>query len=94
MNLSPIFNQVFQAHTLSFGLIAPFMGYQKHIPDDLTAIADNARLAENLGFSALWVRDVPFYDPNVGDVGQGLDPMVTLAFLSAKTDKSHLARQG
>ncbi|WP_428981868.1 TIGR03571 family LLM class oxidoreductase [Mannheimia indoligenes] len=84
----------FQSSTLSFGLIAPFMGYQNHIPDDLTAIADNARLAENLGFSALWVRDVPFYDPHFGDVGQGLDPMVTLAFLSAHTKKIALGTAG
>ncbi|UXZ05377.1 TIGR03571 family LLM class oxidoreductase [Moraxella nasicaprae] len=92
--LSPIFSQVFGQNQLTLGLIAPFMGYQKHIPDDLTAIADNARLAENLGFSALWVRDVPFYDPHFGDVGQGLDPMVTLGFLSAHTQKIALGTAG
>ena len=37
---------------------------------------------------------MPFYDPNFGDVGQGLDPMVTLAFLSAKTDKIALGTAG
>ncbi len=70
------------------------MGYQNHIPDNLTTIADNARLAENLGFSALWVRDVPFYDPHFGDVGQGLDPMVTLGFCPPTPKTSPLARQG
>lgn len=92
--LSPTFSQVFQQNKLTFGLIAPFKGYDKHLPDELTDIGDTAMLAENLGFSALWVRDVPFYDPNFGDVGQGLDPMVTLAFLSAKTDKIALGTAG
>lgn len=92
--LSPIFSQVFGQNQLTLGLIAPFMGYQNHIPDNLTTIADNARLAENLGFSALWVRDVPFYDPHFGDVGQGLDPMVTLGFLSAHTQNIALGTAG
>lgn len=78
--LSPTFSQVFQQNKLTFGLIAPFKGYDKHLPDELTDIGDTAKLAENLGFSALWVRDVPFYDPNFGDVGQGFDPMVTLGY--------------
>ena len=94
MNSLPTFSQVFQQNKLTFGLIAPFKGYDKHLPDELTDIGDTAKLAENLGFSALWVRDVPFYDPNFGDVGQGLDPMVTLAFLSAKTDKIALGTAG
>ena len=94
MNSLPTFSQVFQQNKLTFGLIAPFKGYDKHLPDELTDIGDTAKLAENLGFSALWVRDVPFYDPHFGDVGQGLDPMVTLAFLSAKTDKIALGTAG
>ena len=92
--LSPIFAQVFQQNKLTFGLIAPFKGYSQHLPDDLTDIGDTAKLAENCGFSALWVRDVPFYDPHFGDVGQGLDPMVTLGYLSAKTHKIALGTAG
>lgn len=92
--LSPTFSQVFQKDKLTFGLIAPFKGYETHLPDDLAGIGDTARLAENLGFSALWLRDVPFYDPNFGDVGQGLDPVATLGFLSAKTDKIALGTAG
>lgn len=92
--LPPTFSQVFQQNKLTFGLIAPFKGYDKHLPDELTDIGDTAKLAENLGFSALWVRDVPFYDPHFGDVGQGLDPMVTLGYLSAKTDKIALGTAG
>ncbi len=69
------------------------MSYQNHIPDNLTTIADNARLAENLGFSALWVRDVPFYDPHFGDVGQGRPDGYTW-FLSAHTQNIALGTAG
>ncbi|VEG13241.1 TIGR03571 family LLM class oxidoreductase [Moraxella cuniculi] len=88
------FSQIFQKDKLTFGLIAPFKGYAEHIPDNLTDIGDTAVLAEKLGFSALWVRDVPFFDPNFGDVGQGLDPIVTLGFLTAKTHKIALGTAG
>ncbi|SOE06883.1 hypothetical protein [Streptomyces sp. Ag109_G2-15] len=37
---------------------------------DLAAHAETAQLADRLGFAALWVRDVPLYDPvEFGDAG-------------------------
>jgi len=47
--------------------------------------AEVARLAEEVGIAALWLRDVPFYDPTFGDVGQILDPMVYAGWLATKT---------
>lgn len=90
--LSPIFSQVFGQNQLTLGLIAPFMGYQNHIPDDLTTIADNARLAENLGFSALWVRDVPFMTLILAMWGKGLTRWLHLFFSPPTPKKSPLAR--
>ncbi|MDO4997426.1 MAG: LLM class flavin-dependent oxidoreductase, partial [Neisseria sp.] len=43
---------------------------------------------------ALWLRDVPFYDPNFGDVGQGLDAWTSLGYLAAKTDRITLGTAG
>lgn len=57
-------------------------------------LGDTAKLAEDLGFAALWVRDVPFYDPNFGDVGQAFDPMVTLGYLAAKTKEIAIGTAG
>jgi alkanesulfonate monooxygenase SsuD/methylene tetrahydromethanopterin reductase-like flavin-dependent oxidoreductase (luciferase family) len=38
--------------------------------------AELARKADQAGFAALWLRDVPFYDLTFGDAGQVFDPMV------------------
>lgn len=90
----PGYRRVFQPGRLTFGFIMPLEGYpQSPFPtlDDhqrLAAIADQA------GFSALWMRDVPFYDPQFGDTGQMLDPMVYLGFLAAHTRKIALGTAG
>lgn len=70
------------------------MGYPDTPISDISDLGDVAKLAEDLGFSALWIRDVPFYDPNFGDVGQGLDPMVTMEYLAAKTKKIVIGTAG
>jgi len=43
------------------------------------------QLAETLGFSAAWLRDVPFDVPSFGDVGQMFDPFVYLGALASAT---------
>ena len=45
------------------------------------------RLAEELGFSALWVRDVPMHVPTFGDAGQTYDPFTYLGFLAGQTQR-------
>ncbi len=47
--------------------------------------------AEQAGFAAVWVRDVPLYDPNFGDVGQVFDPFTYLSYLAAHTTTISLA---
>lgn len=88
------FSNVFKKGQLTFGLIAPFKGYPNTPIPDITDLGNTAQLAEKLGFSALWIRDVPFYDPHFGDVGQGLDPMVTMGYLAAKTNKIAIGTAG
>jgi hypothetical protein len=39
---------------------------------------DSIEQAERLGFGAIWVRDLPLYDPDFGDAGQVVDPWVCL----------------
>ncbi len=88
------FSEVFRKGRVTLGLIAPFKGYPDSPFADLEDLGELAALADRLGFAALWVRDVPFYDPGFGDVGQGYDPMVTLGYLAARTQRIALGTAG
>ncbi|MFB1050622.1 LLM class oxidoreductase [Paraliobacillus sp. JSM ZJ581] len=46
-----------------------------------------AKQAESLGFSSLFVRDSPLYDPNFGDNGVMYDPFLLLTYISAHTEE-------
>ena len=79
------FGRVFQPGRMTLGFILPLEGY----PDGpVPTLADHARIAkraDEMGFAALWARDVPMLDPSFGDAGQVLDPFVYLGFLAAQT---------
>ncbi|MEM1334500.1 MAG: TIGR03571 family LLM class oxidoreductase, partial [Actinomycetota bacterium] len=45
------------------------------------------RLAESLGFAAVWLRDVPFDVQTFGDAGLTFDPFVYLGLLAGATDQ-------
>jgi luciferase-type oxidoreductase len=85
---------VFKPGQLTFGFIMPLEGYPS---SPFPTLDDHQRLAtqaDEAGFAALWMRDVPFYDPNFGDTGQMLDPMVYLGFLAAHTRQIALGTAG
>ncbi|WP_319567281.1 TIGR03571 family LLM class oxidoreductase [Cohaesibacter marisflavi] len=88
------FSRVFSENRLTVGLITPIESY----PDSPFPTLDDhqqvAELAEEAGFASIWVRDVPFYDPNFGDAAQMLDPFVYLGFLSAVTKDITLGTTG
>jgi luciferase-type oxidoreductase len=79
------YKRVFEPGKLTFGFIMPLESY----PDTpFPTLQDHTRLArwaDETGFAAVWMRDVPFYDPMFGDTGQMLDPMVYLGYLAAHT---------
>jgi luciferase-type oxidoreductase len=77
--------RVFQPGHLTFGFIAPLESYPNSPGPTLQDHAQLARRVDEAGFSAIWLRDVPFYDPNFGDVGQILDPLVYAGFLAGVT---------
>jgi len=52
---------------------------------DLQRHADLAQLADRLGFRALWVRDVPMYDPSFGDAAQVFEMFSYLGYLAGIT---------
>lgn len=48
---------------------------------------ERVRLAEDLGYKAVWVRDVPMHVPSFGDAGQTYDPFAYLGFLAGQTNR-------
>lgn len=81
---------MFAEHHLTLGVFFAIEAYQGSIPT-MTNQIELAQRAEALGFSALWVRDVPLYDPSFGDVGQIYDPWVYLGYIAAQTQTISLA---
>ncbi|TMM56841.1 LLM class oxidoreductase [Maribacter algarum] len=75
---------------LTLGLVFPLESYSGSI-----AKMENqeklAQRAEELGFKALWFRDVPFNDPNFGDAGQLYDPWVYMTHIMNHTKEIALA---
>ncbi|MEM0950435.1 MAG: LLM class oxidoreductase [Pseudomonadota bacterium] len=87
---SPIntaYNRVFQPGRLSLGLVAPLEAYAVGAEPTMKGHLEAAQLAESTGFSALWLRDVPFNVPSFGDAGQIYDPFVYLGALATATDR-------
>lgn len=79
------YQSAFQPGKLSLGLVTPMEAYLVGDAPTLERHLERAKLAEQLGFSALWLRDVPFDVPSFGDVGQMLDPFVYLGALATAT---------
>lgn len=80
----PGFRRAFQPGRLTLGLLFPIEAFAGDSPtmahQELLAIE-----AEEAGFAALWVRDVPLRVPSFGDTGQVYDPWVYLAWIAART---------
>ncbi|WP_226646833.1 LLM class oxidoreductase [Microbulbifer variabilis] len=81
------FNSVFKPGKLSIGLVVPIENYSTSPVPTMETHVERVRLAEELGFSAVWLRDVPFNVPSFGDAGQIFDPFVYLGLLAGSTSK-------
>jgi luciferase-type oxidoreductase len=86
----PGFRRVFAPDRLTLGFILPLEGYPDGPSPTMRQHARITRQADELGFGALWARDVPTYDPSFDDVGQVFDPFTYLAFLAANTQRISL----
>lgn len=86
----PGFARTYQAGKLTLGLYFPIESFDGLVPE-MTQQVERARQAEVMGFSALWLRDIPLADPTFGDIGQIFDPFVYLGYLAAQTEKIALA---
>ena len=79
------YNSTFKAGKLSIGLVIPIEKYDHGPIPSMKRHTELATLADELGFKALWVRDIPFNVPSFGDTGQMFDPFTYLGFLSGQT---------
>ncbi len=90
----PAYARVFQPGCLTLGFIAPLEGYASTPWPTLSNHGEMVERADAAGFAALWLRDVPFYDPNFGDVGQLVDPMVYAGWIAARTKSIAIGTAG
>lgn len=84
-SLNAGYDAVFRPGRLTLGLVVPIEAYPDCAVPTMDEHLERVRLAERLGFSAVWLRDVPFNDPAFGDAGQVLDPFVYLGALAVAT---------
>ena len=92
--LHPGYKRVFRQHELTVGLILPLETYPDSPQPTMRDHIAMAQRAEDLGVAALWARDIPFYDPAYGDVGQIFDPLIYLTHLAAATRRITLGTAG
>ncbi|MEM6656960.1 MAG: LLM class oxidoreductase [Pseudomonadota bacterium] len=85
--INAAYTRVFRPDRLSLGLVVPLEAYAVGSKPAMRDHIRIAQLAEQLGFAALWLRDVPFDVPSFGDPGQMFDPFVYLGTLGAVTDR-------
>jgi luciferase-type oxidoreductase len=83
---TPIARRVFSERQLSVGLTLPLLP-SGNVAADFNEQIALAKLADELGFSALWVRDVPLNSIDYPDPIEHLDPWVFLGALASHTKR-------
>lgn len=84
MNNHQTFNRVFKKDKLTLGVFLPLEVYKEpHL--NFNIHMQYIKQIDQANFASLWVRDIPMYDPNFRDVGQGYDPLTYLAYLAGQT---------
>ena len=84
------FSNIATKEKLTLGLVFPLEAYSGSIAK-MEQQEELAKRAEELGFKALWFRDVPFNDPSFGDAGQLYDPWVYMTHIMNHTKAIALA---
>lgn len=84
------FRRMFQPGALTLGVFFPIEAFAGDRPT-MRGQESLARRVEELGFAALWFRDVPLRDPQFGDVGQVFDVWTYLGYIAAQTEEIALA---
>lgn len=80
----PGYRRAYKPGAMTLGLFFPIEAFGGDTPSMLDQV-QLARQAEEAGFAALWLRDVPLRDPTFGDVGQVFDPWTYLGYITGQT---------
>ncbi|MBX0293921.1 LLM class oxidoreductase [Haloarcula nitratireducens] len=80
------YERIFGTDDLTVGVGFPLTDASESRPDHEAELRLAGR-AEDLGFDALWARDVPLYWPRFGDAGQTFDPWTWLTAAATHTEK-------
>ncbi|WP_295381223.1 TIGR03571 family LLM class oxidoreductase [uncultured Stenotrophomonas sp.] len=85
-DFNPAYASLFPQQGLSLGLMTPVAAHGLADPREARRIA---RLADDLGFAALWARDVPLMVPQGPDATASAldDPFLWLGMLAAATER-------
>lgn len=84
------YQRLFRAQALTLGVFLPLRRFAGAM-EDLAGMAGWVEQIDRAGFGAVWLRDIPLWDPEFGDAGQVFDPFVYLAYLAARTRDVALA---
>lgn len=82
----PGYSRMFAPDQLTVGIFLPLRFYQ----GDMRVLEGQGDLISDIdkrGFAAVWLRDVPLFDPEFGDAGQVFDPFTYMAWLAARTEQ-------
>ncbi|WP_251977539.1 TIGR03571 family LLM class oxidoreductase [Salinicola avicenniae] len=90
----PGYRGVFAPGEMTLGLIMPLETYPDAPAPTLQDHFTRAREADQAGLSALWMRDIPFFDPRYGDAGQVFEPLTYIAALARETRHIALGTAG
>lgn len=82
---NPGFSRMFARGRLTLGVLFAIESYSGDAPTMRNQIA-LGRGAEQAGFAALGIRDVPLRDPGFGDLGQIYDPWTWLGYVAGQTE--------
>lgn len=80
------YHRLFGNETLTFGTVFPLSGRDRATPP-IERELSLAKHAEDVGFDAVWARDVPTDWPKFGDTGQSYDVWPWLAWMAAQTNE-------
>jgi len=86
-SLNPGYNATFRPRHLTLGVVVPLESYPHADVPNMHAHLERLRRVDELGFAAVWLRDVPFHVPSFGDAGQLFDPFVYLGMAAAQTQR-------
>ncbi|WP_369049371.1 LLM class oxidoreductase [Tenacibaculum sp. UWU-22] len=84
--INTAYNTIFTPNKLTIGVGIPIENNQMNPIATMNDHIKRAKLVEQLGFKALWVRDIPFFVPSFGDAGQVYEPFTYLGYLAAHTE--------